>query len=122
MVDKTLESLGSIPESKGCGDGGLRNILLGHRYLMIGTNEVYFGEDTFAVQEIGKIMDVQNRVAVRDGSIVEKSIVTARSSISSGGSGDKVKRGSPRTVRRMDDVETQHMIEFEFDSLELFRR
>ena len=44
-VSQSKWHLDKFKESKGHGDGRLRNVLRGHGYLVIGTDQIEFGEN-----------------------------------------------------------------------------
>jgi len=67
-----LESLSSVPEaeaheqilkqSKGCDDGSFRYVSSGDGYLMVSFDKVNLAEDGTAVQAVGQVLQVWERV------------------------------------------------------------
>ncbi len=67
-----------LKQAKWCDDGCLWDVLLIH---MIGTNEVYLGEDFGAVQGCREVVKVWNGVPVGSGVVVESAVVTTGSPV-----------------------------------------
>ncbi|KRX51766.1 hypothetical protein T09_11033 [Trichinella sp. T9] len=86
FVHKTLECLSSISQTdrhshvlkkaERCRDGRLRNIFFRHRDLLIGADQVNFGEDRPAAQLRDEVVDVGDRVSVGLRHVVEASIIS----------------------------------------------
>ncbi|KRY15615.1 hypothetical protein T12_14770, partial [Trichinella patagoniensis] len=86
FVHKTLECLSSISQTERhshvfkkaerCRDGRLRNIFFRHQDLLIGADQVNFGEDRPAAQLRDEVVYVGDRVSVGLRHVVEASIIS----------------------------------------------
>ncbi|XP_003377278.1 hypothetical protein Tsp_01498 [Trichinella spiralis] len=86
FVHKTLECLRGISQTERhshvfkkaerCRDGRLRDIFFRHRDLLIGADQVDFGEDRPAAQLRDEVVDVGDRVSVGLRHVVEGSIIS----------------------------------------------
>ena len=55
-------------EAKWSGDGGLLYVFRVDRNLIVGSNQINFGKDGTAEKLVGVVVDMADRVTIRDGS------------------------------------------------------
>ena len=130
-IHEPLESLGSIAETKRhavelketkrCGDSCFCSVFFMHRDQMIGANQVNFRKHRVAFQGTGEIMYVWDRIPIRDGTVVESSIVPTWAPVTVRFR-HHVKSSRPVAAGWGDDAEVQHVLKFVAGRCKAIRR
>ncbi len=102
VVHESLKGLGRISKAEGysCefeqaergGNCCLRDVVWLHRNLMVRSDKVELGENGCSVQCCCKILDMRDGISIRNGGIVQRKIIPARSPVSWGLFRDHVER------------------------------
>ena len=105
LIHKPLERLGRVSEAEGHvvkleeaergGDGYLGNIVRFHQDLVVCTYEIDLAKDSGTMEGCGEILNVRNRVAIRDGMRVQGAIIATGMPVTWGIFGDQVEWGRP---------------------------
>ena len=75
-VFKSEQHPDELEETKGRGDGRLRNVFLSDRDLMVAFDKINFAEDGVASEAGCEIVQVRDRVRVSGCGVVEPAIIT----------------------------------------------
>ena len=131
MVNKALEGLCSIPQTKRhaqkfeqserSGDCGLCDILRNNRDLVKSMHLVNSREYFLTGERNSTVVDVRNRIAVRYYHVVQSMIIAARMPVTRHGFQDHMKRCGPAAFRWANNAQLQHVLEFGFRGSKFFR-
>ena len=129
FIHKPLESVARVPEAEGHavkleeaergGDGCLGNIVRFHRDLVVCTYKINLAEDSGTMEGCSEILNVRNRVAIRDGMRVQGTIIATGIPVTWGLFGDHVEWGRPAARGGADGTQLKHVLELMTSGLKL---
>lgn len=130
FIDKTLERLGGVPEtkwhaqvleeSKRGGDGGLGDAIRMHGNLVIGFHQVDFGERGRSMKRCGEIVNMRYGIAVWNRDPIKRTVVPAWSPVTCA-LRNHMQGRCPTARRRSHNTELKHVLKLRAGYLEFLR-